>query len=448
MTGYPGEVDSHYACALKATVKLILSLPDHALPVGLRTQYHLLHENARRLCQTLCHSETFARDIAAIKQQYGLSCNRPLSDETERTDMLIPLTDYRSLYTPELIDSVARRYRKDIDAFGYHNAADALRQYAERRHLKSRAPRQTTPAKSQDAPAKTPSKAQQRRAIISYCVGNLGCFLRAMLWFSCATEQRPLGPRYVVTSEEYPGLFYVVNHKCASTSIRTIMRGHVAHPDAREPARAAFSRAYRRMRRSFLMRLFEKPPSLNAAITRMARETPMPLRFGFVRDPFHRLVSCYRDKALKLREEDKLWNLPKYEKALVSVPLYDLLRYQKWPDSFADFVGLVASTPDHLADAHFRSQYASLHENGELLVDHIGKVENFAEDMRRIGEQFGLTMPETNAADRSTGKYDYRDYYTPELVEIAAQRYRQDIETFGYQQALAELRRHVAARNA
>lgn len=445
-TTYPGENCDHYMHALEKTVKLILSLPDHALPVGLRTQYDLLHKNGRPLYQTLCHSKTFTRDIAAVAQQYGLSCDAPLADKIEPVKMLVPSIDYRSLYTPDLIDSVAGRYRKDIDAFGYQDAVDALYRHVDQKcsSHKNNTFHQTPAADTAGTPAQMPNKPQQRKTIISYCALSLIDLARAMLWFSCATDQRPLGKRYTLFSEEYPSLFYVLNHKCASTSIRNIMQGLVVPADVREPARTTFSRVYRRIRYSFLVRLFEKSPPNKVAADIFYR-TATPFRFSFVRDPFHRLVSCYRDKVLELGEEDKLWNLRKYEKHLLSIPLYDLLRYQKWPDSFADFVSLVASTPDHLADVHFRSQYTTLYENGELLVDYIGKVEDFAEDMRYLCDRFDLPILETGKLRCSSESYDYRDYYTPELVERVAQRYRQDIEAFGYQQSLIKLRRHTAA---
>ena len=54
--------------------------------------------------------------------------------------------------------------------------------------------------------------------------------------------------------------------------------------------------------------------------------------------------------------------------------------------------------------------------------------------------------PCANVANRSSatsGDDDYRAYYTPELVELVYQRYRDDVELLGYGDAYRSLRKVV-----
>lgn len=68
--------------------------------------------------------------------------------------------------------------------------------------------------------------------------------------------------------------------------------------------------------------------------------------FGFVRNPFSRLVSCYKEKVVK--------NNPIYKRYLGGF-LTD-------SDRFADFVRRISIIPRNLQDKHFKGQYAIIYE--------------------------------------------------------------------------------------
>ena len=79
-----------------------------------------------------------------------------------------------------------------------------------------------------------------------------------------------------------------------------------------------------------------------------------------------------------------------------------------------------------------QSDYAiDLH--GKLLVDFVGRYENLAEDFAEACRHIGIKAPalphKRQATDRSK---DYRSYYTDELRELVAARFRPDIDLFGY----------------
>ena len=148
-------------------------------------------------------------------------------------------------------------------------------------------------------------------------------------------------------------------------------------------------------------------------------------RFGFVRNPLDRLLSCYAQKIVFYAREMGMPSL--------------LWRYGNTFDkdmSFAEFVNAVADIPDRIADIHFRSQHTFFYHRGRLMVDFVGHFERLDEDWSVVREKTGL--PELPHHNKSR-HVDYREAYTPELAAIAAERYKKDIELFGYQDEISSL---------
>ena len=74
-------------------------------------------------------------------------------------------------------------------------------------------------------------------------------------------------------------------------------------------------------------------------------------------------------------------------------------------------------------------------ETGRLLCTRIGKFENFKADVEAFLDEVGLGDLEIlhiNRTARTEDPKSYRSAYDTETREIIARRYRQDIETFGY----------------
>lgn len=69
-------------------------------------------------------------------------------------------------------------------------------------------------------------------------------------------------------------------------------------------------------------------------------------------------------------------------------------------------------------------------QNGELLVDFVGRFERLEEDFQFIVRRLGLNarLPTSNRSDHSK----YREYYTPALRDEISRAFRVDIDYFGY----------------
>ena len=101
--------------------------------------------------------------------------------------------------------------------------------------------------------------------------------------------------------------------------------------------------------------------------------------FAFVRNPYERVYSCYKNKI-----EDVRTNGGKniFEKHGMSTDL-----------SFEDFVRTIAAIPDQKSDRHFRSQAWFLTWRGELLTSFVGKLERIDEDWKVLQNKFGIEPP-------------------------------------------------------
>jgi hypothetical protein len=90
---------------------------------------------------------------------------------------------------------------------------------------------------------------------------------------------------------------------------------------------------------------------------------------------------------------------------------------------------------------HMRNQVEHLTDrNGNIAMDFIGRVENIEHDFAHACEKIGLPgleLPHLNHAGYHEGKErapkpHYSTHYTPELVEMVAERSAADIEAFNY----------------
>lgn len=160
------------------------------------------------------------------------------------------------------------------------------------------------------------------------------------------------------------------------------------------------------------------------------RRPPFPglVCFAFVRNPWDRLVSCYRDK---IRGEVDGYTYFTIRPGVANC----LARFDAFfaGMSFDDFVRAVASIPDDQADAHFRSQHRFVTDDeGALAVDLIGRYEHLAEDFQRISHTLGLPAIELPRLQAARTPARYAAFYSPETRRIVADRYVRDLEMFGY----------------
>lgn len=169
---------------------------------------------------------------------------------------------------------------------------------------------------------------------------------------------------------------------------------------------------------------FPRPPAASPAGPRLF---PDHYAFAFVRNPWTRLVSCYRDK---IRGE--VGDFTGFAESGVA---HCLAHYGVFTPAmtFADFVHAVAAIPDDQADEHFRAQAGYVtNAAGAIAVDFVGRYESFTEDFAHVGRTIGLPtnlrLPKLQAAPPA----DPAGYYTPAIIEIVARRYQRDLALFGY----------------
>jgi hypothetical protein len=157
--------------------------------------------------------------------------------------------------------------------------------------------------------------------------------------------------------------------------------------------------------------------------------------FAFVRNPFARLVSCYRDKIL-WEPGDAVYPRPYFD--IVPYPLPTNI-------SFAAFARRVARIPDRVADRHFKSQSAEVFYRGTQVVRFLGHMEQLAADWRTLAERhdFPVALERAHTTGAKGPHADWRDYYDRATVDIVAGRYAEDLTRLGYAGAREELLAHL-----
>lgn len=151
--------------------------------------------------------------------------------------------------------------------------------------------------------------------------------------------------------------------------------------------------------------------------------------FGFVRNPWDRLVSHYsmiRDRISELTPEQRREARP------FKIELWNYVLH--FSDDFESFLdnctGLIRDRDCYKSFLFNQIDYLSDRE-GKIAVSFVGRFENFETDAREALKRIGIDaeVPRLNTSSRS----DYRGYYTPRTRELVAKRFARDIEAFGYE---------------
>lgn len=151
--------------------------------------------------------------------------------------------------------------------------------------------------------------------------------------------------------------------------------------------------------------------------------------FAFVRNPWDRLVSCYRDKILGQASDFTLFDptrgiaqcLTRFDIFQAGMP-------------FDQFVDAVAGIPDDEADDHFRSQHTFVTNTlGDIGVDLVGRFERLASDFQRVCQTLGLPSLPLPLTQAVRPHKNYMQYYTLRTRGIVASRFREDVRLFAYE---------------
>jgi len=151
-------------------------------------------------------------------------------------------------------------------------------------------------------------------------------------------------------------------------------------------------------------------------------------KFAFVRNPWDRLVSCYSEKLVgEGRRPDTAPDL--------NPPGVERRFYLHMP--FAEFVEAVHRTPDEEANPHFRSQHLVVCRQGpkkRIMADFVGRFERLNEDFAVVVERIGAPQLQLPHRLRSPNRESraYADFYDDRLRRLVHERFRDDIEIFGY----------------
>lgn len=155
---------------------------------------------------------------------------------------------------------------------------------------------------------------------------------------------------------------------------------------------------------------------------------PGVFAFAFVRNPWDRLVSCYRDKiGGEVDDFTHFTQRPGVADCLARFPAFTAGM------SFAAFIEAVTGIDDQEADPHFRSQHTFVTDaSGQIAIDYVGRFETLAADVEVVCRRTGIPRPVLPQLQRAAQRVDYRDYYTPRSRQLVAQRFAADLELFGY----------------
>lgn len=144
------------------------------------------------------------------------------------------------------------------------------------------------------------------------------------------------------------------------------------------------------------------------------------LKFSIIRNPWERLVSCYKNKLEgnnKKRETHILECHPDLHFGM----------------SFEKFVAVVCAIPDSEADYHFCSQiFLMMYPDGTFPINYLCNIEKLGFHIEEIKSRTGIPFNPL-AQLNSSGKSSYEKYYTSELIEKVNRRYQADIEFFKFE---------------
>lgn len=146
-------------------------------------------------------------------------------------------------------------------------------------------------------------------------------------------------------------------------------------------------------------------------------------KFCFVRNPWDRLVSWYNMMVTKRTHNDfssyLLNNSNNFSEFLELTDVIYETCYLEWDKMIPYPKSISFNQLDYISD-----------NDGNILVDFIGRFENINEDYNKIMKEIGSNypLPHLNKFDHK----DYRNYYTDKDIEKVYNLYKRDIDYFGY----------------
>lgn len=143
-------------------------------------------------------------------------------------------------------------------------------------------------------------------------------------------------------------------------------------------------------------------------------------KFCVVRNPWDYMVSWYTFELMLCRyyieksQTDPKWTHPTKKKYNLELQQAKLKKLESL--GFAGFV----NTTDRYSQSHWAKD-----------CDYVMKLENINTDFKIVQEKLNCfeLLPHKN---KTTGRTKYKDYYTPDLIDVVSTKYADDIKMFGY----------------
>ena len=133
-------------------------------------------------------------------------------------------------------------------------------------------------------------------------------------------------------------------------------------------------------------------------------------KFTFVRNPWDRVVSFYHYQI------KRNWDF---------YPFNETISFDNFVKNWLRHMRGQTSLATHPCYAWISDK------DDNLLVDFIGRFENFQEDFNVVCDKIGIAKKQLPHQNKSKHKH-YTEYYDDETKQIVAEKYAKDIEYFGY----------------
>jgi hypothetical protein len=155
-------------------------------------------------------------------------------------------------------------------------------------------------------------------------------------------------------------------------------------------------------------------------------DDPEALIFTFVRNPYARIVSCYRDK-VEPYPLSRHGGFNREVRAFFSRRLSALDLGKPLP--FDWFVKMACETSRDTTNGHWLAMDRLLSKH-DVVCAFIGRVENFDADIQRVCER--LCMPPPRRRMNPTEPARLSEWITPDIRDAVRSAYREDFERFAY----------------
>jgi Sulfotransferase family len=129
-------------------------------------------------------------------------------------------------------------------------------------------------------------------------------------------------------------------------------------------------------------------------------------KFGFVRNPWDRVVSLYERKE----------------------PVE--MRHAMTFEQFVEWIQYSSATCVHSSPHRYQLDWF-VDANGKVLADFIGRFERLEQDWRFVAQKLGLPENLPHRRPNPRGRH-YTDYYNAATRAIIAEKFKVDIEAFNY----------------